>query len=60
MYNSPRILTGYLNEMKFVSVEGSTEGGDQEDMEQAMLDEEDEPLLEAEPQETAEAAIGLA
>ena len=60
VYNSPRILTGYLNEMKFVSVEGSTEYDDQEDMEQAILDEEDEPLFEAEPPETAEAAIGLA
>jgi hypothetical protein len=60
VYNSPRILTGYLNEMKFVSVEGSTEYDDQEDMEKAMLDEEDEPLFEAEPPETAEAAIGLA
>ena len=60
VYNSPRILTGYLNEMKFVSVEGSTEYDDQEDMEPAMLDEADEPLVEAEPPETAEAAIGLA
>ena len=60
VYNSPRILTGYLNEMKFVSVEGSTEYDDQEDMEQAMLDEEDEPRFEAVPPETAEAAIGLA
>ena len=46
--------------MEFVSVEGATEYDDQEDMEQAMLDEEDEPLFEAEPQETAEPAIGLA
>jgi PRTRC genetic system ThiF family protein len=60
VYNSPRILTGYLNKMNFVSVEGATEYDDQEDMEQALLDEEDEPLFEAEPQETAEAAIGLA
>jgi hypothetical protein len=60
VYNSPRVLTGYLNEMEFVSVEGSTEYDDQEDMEQAILDAEDEPLFETEPSETAEAAIGLA
>jgi PRTRC genetic system ThiF family protein len=60
VYNSPRILTGYLNRMEFVSVKGNTEYDDQEDTEQIMLDEEDEPLFEAEPQETAEAAIGLA
>jgi PRTRC genetic system ThiF family protein len=60
LYNSPRILTGYLNEMEVVSVEGSTEYDDQEDTEQAILDEEDQPLFEAAPQETAEAAIGLA
>ena len=60
IYNSPRILTGYLNEMKFVSVEGSTEYDDQEDIEQAMLDEENEQLFEVEAEETAEATIGLA
>ena len=60
VYNSPRILAGYLNGMEFVSVEGSTEYDDQEDMEQTMLDEEDELLFEADVQETAEAAIGLA
>ena len=59
VYNSPRILTDHLNEMEFVSIEASTEYDDQEDMEQAMLDE-DEPLFEVEPRETAEAAIGLA
>jgi hypothetical protein len=46
--------------MEFISVEGAAEYDDQEDIEQAMLDEEDEPLFEAEPQETAETAIGLA
>ena len=47
--------------MEFVSVEGTGENVNQEDREQAMLDEEDdEPLFEAEPQETAEAVIGLA
>ena len=48
VYNSPRILTDYLKNMEFVSVEGATEYDDQEDMEQAMLDEEDgeEPLFE--------------
>ena len=62
VYNSPRILTGYLKNMEFVSVEGATEYDDQEDMEQAMLDEEDdeEPLFEEDLDETAEAAIGLA
>ena len=60
VYNSPRILTDYLKKVEFVSVEGAEEYEDQEDMEQAMLDEEDEPPFEAELQETAEAAIGLA
>jgi PRTRC genetic system ThiF family protein len=62
VYNSPRILTDYLKNMEFVSVEGATEYDDQEDMEQAMLDEEDdeEPLFEEDLDETAEAAIGLA
>lgn len=62
IYNSPRILTGYLKSMEFVSVEGAEEDDDQEDMEQAMLDEEDdeEPLFEEDLPETAEAAIGLA
>jgi NACalpha-BTF3-like transcription factor len=61
VYNSPRILTDYLKKMKFVSVEGAEEYDDQEDMEQAMLDEEDdEPLFEEDLEETAEAAIGLA
>ena len=60
VYNSPRILTNYLKKMEFVSVEGTQEYDDQEDMEQAMLDEEDEPLFEEDPEETTEAAIGLA
>ena len=61
VYNSPRILTDYLKKMAFVSVEGAAEYDDQEDMEQAMLDEEDdEPLFEEGLEETAEAAIGLA
>lgn len=61
VYNSPRILTDYLKKMEFVSVEGAEEYDDQEDMEQAMLDEEDdEPLVEEDLEETAEAAIGLA
>ena len=60
VYNSPRILTDYLKKMNFVSVEDATEYDDQEDMEQAMLDDEDEPLFEEDPVETAEAAIGLA
>jgi PRTRC genetic system ThiF family protein len=62
VYNSPRILTDYLKNMEFVSVEGAPEYDDQEDMEQAMLDEEDdeEPLFEEDLPETAEEAIGLA
>ena len=62
VFNSPRIITNYLKNMEFVSVEGADEYGDQEDMEQAMLDEEDdeEPLFEEDLPETAEAAIGLA
>lgn len=60
VYNSPRILTAYLKEIEFVPEEVVEEDGDQEDMEQAMLDEGYEPLFETEPQETAEAAIGLA
>ena len=52
VYNSPRILTGYLKDTGFVS-------DDQEDSEQAMLDEEDgeEPLFEEPRQETAVANI---
>jgi PRTRC genetic system ThiF family protein len=46
MYNSPRILTDYLKNMEFVSVEGAEEYDDPEDMEQAMLDEEDDQLPE--------------
>ena len=43
-----------------MSVQGTTEYDDQEDMEQAMLDEEDdEPLFEEGLEETAEARIGL-
>jgi hypothetical protein len=62
VYNSPRILTDYLRKMEFVSVEGTEEYDDQEDMEQNMLDEEDneELLFEEDPVETAEAVIGLA
>ena len=61
VYNSPRILTDYLKQMEFVSVEGTQEYDDQEDMEQALLDEEmTRPLFEEDPEETAEAAIGLA
>ena len=60
VYNSPRILTGYLQKMEFVSVEEAEEYDDQEDMEQAVLDEEDESLFEEDPVETTEAAIGLA
>jgi len=62
VYNSPRILTGYLKNMEFVSVEGADEYEHQEDMEQALLDEEDgeEPLFEEDLDENAEAAIGLA
>lgn len=53
VYNSPRILTGYLKDTEFLS-------DDQEDMEQAMLDEEDdEPLFEEAREETAEANTGL-
>jgi len=52
VYNSPRILTGYLEDTGFVS-------DDQEDSEQAMLDEEDgeEPLFEETRQEKAVANI---
>lgn len=53
VYNSPNILTKYLKGIEFVSIEGAEEQGEQEDMEQAMLDE-------GEIEETAEAAIGLA
>ena len=62
IYNSPRVLTDYMKNMEFVSVEGTEEYGDQEDMEQAMLDEEDdeEPLFEEDLPETAEEAIGAA
>ena len=60
VYNSPRILTDYLKKMEFVSVEGAEEYGDQEDMEQAILDDDEEPLFEEDREETAEAAIGLA
>lgn len=61
IYNSPRILTGYLKKLEFFSIEGATEHDDQEDMEQALLDEEDdEPRFEEDLEETAEAAIGLA
>jgi PRTRC genetic system ThiF family protein len=60
VYNSPRILKKYLKGKTFVSVEGATEYDDQEDMEQAMLDEEDGgPLFEDDIPETAEAAIVL-
>jgi hypothetical protein len=49
-----------LKDKTFVSVEGASEYDDQEDMEQAMLDEEDdEPLFEEALEETAEARIGL-
>lgn len=60
VYNSPRILTDYLKKMEFVSEEGVEEYGDQEDMEQAILDAENEPMFEEDMGETAEAAIGLA
>jgi PRTRC genetic system ThiF family protein len=62
VYNSLRILTDYLKNIEFVSVEGAEEYDDQEDMEQARLDEEDneKPLFEEDLDETAEAAIGLA
>ncbi len=62
VYNSPRILKKYLQDKTFVSVEGAAEYDDQEDMEQTMLDEEEdeEPLFEEGPGETAEASIGLA
>jgi PRTRC genetic system ThiF family protein len=61
VYNSPRILTNYLEKMEFVSVEGTEEYDDQEDTEQAMLDDEDneELLFEENLDETVEAAIGL-
>jgi PRTRC genetic system ThiF family protein len=54
VYNSPRILTDYLKNMKFVSVEGAEEYDEQEDIDQAMLDEEntEEPLFEANLDET--------
>ena len=51
--NESGLVQPSLKNTEFVS-------GDPEDMEQAMLDEEDEPLFEAELQETAEVAIGLA
>jgi PRTRC genetic system ThiF family protein len=66
VYNSPRILTDYLKKMGVASAEDATESADQEDMEQAILDEEDfvdevdELEFEEEPDETAEEAIGLA
>jgi PRTRC genetic system ThiF family protein len=62
VYNSPQILTNYLKQMEFVSVEGAQEYDDQEDMEQALLDgeDDDERLFEEDLPETAEAAIGLA
>jgi PRTRC genetic system ThiF family protein len=60
VYNSPRILKKYLKGKTFVSVEGAPEYDDQQDMEQAMLDEDDEPLFEEDLPETAEATIGLA
>ncbi len=61
VYNSPRILKKYLQGKTFVSVEGAKEYDDQEDMEQALFDEDDdEPLFEGNFQTTAEAAIGLA
>jgi PRTRC genetic system ThiF family protein len=66
VYNSPRILTDYLKKMGAASAEDATESADQEDMEQAILDEEDfvdevdELEFEEEPDETAEEAIGLA
>jgi PRTRC genetic system ThiF family protein len=60
VYNSPRILTEYLKKMEFISVEGITQCDDQEDIEQAVLDEEDEPMFEEDLAETAEASIGLA
>ena len=53
VYNSPRILTEDLREMEFVSIEGSDEFSEPEDVEQAMLDE-------GERDETGEVAIGLA
>jgi PRTRC genetic system ThiF family protein len=61
VYNSPRILKKYLQDRRFDPVQDTTEYDDQEDMEQAMLDEEDdEPLFEEDRPETADAAIGLA
>jgi hypothetical protein len=60
VYNSPRTLKKYLQDRMFDSVQGTTEYDDQEDMEQAMLDEEeDEPRFEENLPETADAAIGL-
>jgi hypothetical protein len=59
VYNSPRILTGCLKNMEFVSAENAVEDYDQEDVEQAILDEENEPMFEEDMGETAEAAIGL-
>jgi hypothetical protein len=55
VYNSPRILTEYLKKIEFVSVEGTEEYDDQDDMERALLDEEDdeEPLFEEDLDEAA-------
>jgi PRTRC genetic system ThiF family protein len=61
VYNSPRILTEYLRNMEFDSVEGAEEYNDQEDLEQALLDEKDveEPLFGEDLDKTAEVAVGL-
>jgi len=60
VYNSPRTLKKYLQGRMFDAVQDTTEYDDQEDMEQAMIDEEDdEPLFEENLPETADAAIGL-
>ena len=55
VYNSPRILTDYLKKMEFFAVKGAEEYDDQEDMEQALLDEENDegPLFEEDLVETA-------
>ncbi len=66
VYNSPRILTDCLKKMGATSAEDATEGDDLEDLEQAILDEEefgeevDELEFDEELDETAEDAIGLA
>jgi PRTRC genetic system ThiF family protein len=62
VYNSSRILTHYLKNLEFVSVQGAKEYDDREDMEKSMLDDEgyEERLFESDPEETAEDAIGLA